>query len=87
MERAPGNTTSARPLASKADATLSVLRADFPQFRIWRETTGNRTRYIARSLHRGARPHTVVTADLAELRAELSAGHGATRPATNHAQE
>jgi hypothetical protein len=87
MERAPGDTTSARPPAGRDDTGLPALRADFPQFRIWRETTGRRTRYIARSLHRGTRPHTVVTADLGELRAELSSGCGASRPATDRARE
>lgn len=59
------NATPARDLAS--------LRADFPGFRIWREMTGDRVRYIARSMHPGTGPHTAVTADLAELRAVL--GH------------
>ena len=62
MERASGN----------SEISLLALRSEFPQFRIWRETEGTRTRYIARSLLPGVRPHTVVTADLAELRAELS---------------
>src|ERR1022692_4601445 len=57
------NATPARDLAS--------LRADFPGFRIWREMTGDRVRYIARSMHPGTGPHTAVTADLAELRAVL----------------
>jgi hypothetical protein len=73
MKRAP-NGMSGTPPASTDDATLPAVRAEFPQFRIWRETTSNRIRYIARSLHRGVRPHTVVTADLGELRAELRAG-------------
>lgn len=50
---------------------LSPLREQFPQFRIWREITGKRVRYVARSLHRGTGPHTVVTADLDELRVTL----------------
>jgi hypothetical protein len=87
MERASGDTTSARTPAGTDDATLPALRAEFPQFRIWRETTGSRTRYIARSLHRGSRPHTVVTPDLDELRAELRAGHATSRPAADRAQE
>ena len=73
MERAPGGTASARP-AGDDGTSLPALRSDFPQFRIWRETEGNRTRYIARSLFLGIRPHTIVTADLAELRTELSRG-------------
>ena len=50
---------------------LASLRVDFPGFRIWREMTGDRIRYIARSIHPGAGPHTAVTADLDELRAVL----------------
>ncbi len=50
---------------------LAALSENFPQFRIWREIIGKRVRYIARSLHPDIRPHTVVTSDPAELRAEL----------------
>lgn len=59
---------------------LASLRASFPQFRIWRETIGERRRYVARRLTPGTRPHTVVTPDPAELRAAL-----AQPPATVHA--
>ena len=52
-------------------AELDRLRADFPQFWIWRENTGSGVRYIARSQRAGLNPHTVVTADPAELRAAL----------------
>jgi O-methyltransferase involved in polyketide biosynthesis len=47
---------------------LAVLRDDYPGYRIWREITPGRERYVARSLHMGLNPHTVVTADLSELR-------------------
>ena len=47
---------------------LAVLRDDYPGYKIWREVTPGRERYIARSLHFGLNPHTVVTADLSELR-------------------
>ena len=53
--------------------SLNRLRADFPQFWIWRENTGSGVRYIARSQRAGLNPHTVVTDDPAELRAAL--GH------------
>lgn len=79
MEGAPGDAAGARPVGND-DISLPALRADFPQFRIWRETEGNRTRYIARSLCLGVRPHTVVTADLAELRIELSHGSSSSSP-------
>ncbi len=52
---------------------LASLQADFPQFQIWRETTGQHTRYIARRLHPGVHPHTLVTPDPGEIRAELGA--------------
>src|SRR6266498_6040282 len=47
---------------------LAVLRDDYPGYRIWREITPGRERYVARSLRMGLNPHTVVTADLNELR-------------------
>jgi S-adenosyl methyltransferase len=47
---------------------LTALRADFPDHEIWREDDGRQIRYIARGQH----PHTVVTADLGELRTALS---------------
>lgn len=50
---------------------LAGLREQFPGFRIWREITGERVRYVARRLRVGLNPHTVVTADKAELRAAL----------------
>jgi hypothetical protein len=53
---------------------LAGLRTGFPQFRIWREISCDRTRYIARSLQPGTRPHTIVTADPRELRAALNVG-------------
>jgi len=87
MKRAPNGTSGTPPPASTDNATLPAVRAEFPQFRIWRESTRNRIRYIARSLHRGIRPHTVVTADLGELRAELRAGLNASKPATGSAQQ
>ena len=59
---------------------LTALRSDFPAFRIWQETTGDRNRYVARSLHPDTRPHTVVTADLDELRAILAAAPSPLAP-------
>jgi hypothetical protein len=68
-----------QPPASDS-AALPALRDEFPHFRIWRETTGTRTRFIARRLSQGTHPHTVVTADLADLRAELSTDPNTTAP-------
>jgi hypothetical protein len=83
MESAPGDAVGTR-LSGNNDDSLPALRADFPQFRIWRETEeGNRIRYIARSLGPGIRPHTLVTADLAELRAELSHDTNSNSPTTD----
>jgi len=50
MERALYDNIAIRPRTGKvAPAGIPELRADFPQFRIWREVTGERDRYIARS--------------------------------------
>jgi hypothetical protein len=59
---------------AEIDAELARLRASFPQFRIWRETTFDRPRYVARSQNLGTRPHTLVTSDLGELAAALTVG-------------
>ncbi len=50
---------------------LAALQEQFPGFRIWREITGERVRYVARRQHPGLSPHTIVTDDPAELRAAL----------------
>jgi hypothetical protein len=51
---------------------LAELRDQFPGFRIWREARGEHSRLVAVRRQQGASPHTVVTADPAELRAALS---------------
>ena len=51
--------------------TLTALQHQFPRYLICQETTCGRVRYVARSLEQGLRPHTVITADLAELQAAL----------------
>ena len=51
---------------------LDQLRTDFPDFDIARETIRDRIRYVSRGRRPGVQPHTVVTADLEELRAALS---------------
>jgi hypothetical protein len=48
------------------------MAADFPEFAIWREHTGERVQYIARRNHGGVHPHTIVTSDPAELRTCLT---------------
>ncbi len=73
MERAPHDTADRiRPARTDGPATLPALRVDFPRYRIWREIIGDRVRYVARRLSAGNGPHTVVAADLSELRAVLS---------------
>jgi hypothetical protein len=52
-------------------ARLDQLRTDFPDFDIAREVTPGRIRYVSRRRRPGVQPHTVVTADLDELRAAL----------------
>ena len=60
------------PLLSMSAGELAALERDFPSFQIWREITGDRVRFVARSRSAGAHPHTLITADLAELRAGLT---------------
>ena len=51
---------------------LFGLQKEFPGFRIWQESQGDRKRYVACRLLAGTRPHSVVTADPDELRDALS---------------
>lgn len=67
----PCNGCGAEPAPDVLADGLVDLRARLPHFRIWQEVTGDRIRYVARRLHPGTGPHTVVTANLAELRAAL----------------
>jgi hypothetical protein len=55
-------------------ARLDQIRADFPDFDIAREIMRDRVRYVSRRRRPGVQPHTVVTADLEELRAALASG-------------
>ncbi len=60
------------PAASATDlAALDAARRDFPSYQIDVELTAERPRYVARRTHPGPGPHTLITSDLAELRAEL----------------
>lgn len=49
-----------------------AIQREFPQFVIWREALRDRIRYIARARDLSTPLHTVVTADLEELRAALA---------------
>jgi hypothetical protein len=51
---------------------LADLQEDFPGYRIFREVTGERVRLVAVRRQHGTSPHTVVTADVGELRAALN---------------
>ena len=51
--------------------SLAELRDDFPSYRIWQEITGIRVRYVARRIDPGPGLHTLVTADLEEMRGIL----------------
>jgi hypothetical protein len=51
---------------------LSDLQQDFPAYRIWQEPMGASIRLVAVCRHPGTSPHTLVTADLAELRTALT---------------
>jgi hypothetical protein len=51
---------------------LADLQQDFPGYRIWREPMGGQIRLVAVRREPGTGPHTLVTADLAELRAALA---------------
>jgi len=51
---------------------LADLQQDFPGYRIWQEPMGDRIRLVAVRRQPGASPHTLITADPAELRAALA---------------
>lgn len=51
---------------------LAHLQEDFPGFQIWQEITGERIRLVAIRRYHGISPHTVITAEAAELRTALS---------------
>jgi hypothetical protein len=59
------------PSTSTHHLELMALRADFPHFRIWRETTMGRARYVSLRQRPDLHPHTVITKDPGELRAIL----------------
>jgi len=78
----PGSGDSSPPGISLTaeDEALTGAQRDFPSHRIWREIIPGRTRYVARSRHLRARPHTLVTPDLPELLAALTQATQAERP-------
>lgn len=61
------------PTATPAQqADLDAARRDFPSYEIHVEPTPGRRRYVARRTEPGSGPHTLVTSDITELRAELT---------------
>ena len=67
---------ASRGVRPVSEEDLAVLQADYPGYRIWREITPGRDRYVVRSLLPGLSPHTVVTDDLGELRDLLQPAGG-----------
>lgn len=60
------------PISTPAQrAELEAARRDFPGYRIEVEPIPGRRRYVARRTQPGSGPHTLITSDLIELRAEL----------------
>lgn len=52
-------------------ADLEAARRDFPRYQIDVELAVDRRRYVARRIQPGPGPHTLITSNLNELRAEL----------------
>lgn len=52
-------------------AGLEAARRDFPRYQIDVELAVDRRRYVARRIQPGPGPHTLITSNLNELRAEL----------------
>jgi hypothetical protein len=59
-------------------AALDAARLDFPSYQIDVELTAEHPRYVARRTHPGPGPHTLITSNLAELRAELGTSRQAS---------
>lgn len=51
---------------------IADLQQDFPGYRIWQEPMGGQIRLVAVRREPGTGPHTLVTADLVELRTALA---------------
>ena len=76
-----GNEPMTSHLAGPRDPDeLALTAAGFPAFHLWRETTGEGTRYIARARSLTIHPHAVVTGSLPELTAALTAGQQGREP-------
>ena len=60
------------PMTTTDLRDLEAARRDFPRYHIEVEPAIDRRRYIARRAQPGPGPHTLITSDLTELRAELA---------------
>jgi len=58
-------------------AELDAARRDFPGYQIEVEPRPGRCSFVARRTQPGPGPHTLITSDLTELRAELAAAPAA----------
>jgi hypothetical protein len=65
-------------------AALKAARRDFPRYQIDVELTLDRPRYVARRTQPGPGPHTLITGDLTELRAELGTSRQASHQEPSH---
>jgi hypothetical protein len=54
-------------------SVVAALRAEFPDYEFSRVVAVGQVRYVASRRHPGTHPHTFMTADPEELRAELKA--------------
>lgn len=61
-------------------ADLQTARRDFPRYHIDVDLAPGRRRYIARRTQPGPGPHTLITSDLTELRAELATSQSPQLP-------
>jgi hypothetical protein len=68
--------SSGKPTSEQDE--LARRAPDFPNHMIWCEQTARGVRYVARGLDLSVQPHTLITRDLTEIWAELSAArhHG-----------
>jgi hypothetical protein len=67
--------------AADDERELASLQADFPAYEFWREKSHRGVRYVACSQRLDQNPHTVITADLGELRAALGGVPPSSPPA------
>jgi len=51
---------------------IADLQQDFPGYRVWQEAMGDRIQLVAVRRKAATSPHTLVTTDVAELRATLA---------------